>query len=66
MTEGIDMDDWKKILIDCYVSRNAVAIGTFELKSGEKSDLYIDGRRVTTHPIGLQTISRAMIVMIKK
>jgi len=55
---------WKRTLIDLYLSRNALARGTFTLAGGGTSDFYIDGRLVTTHPVGLRAIAHAMAQII--
>lgn len=54
------MNNWKKILINCYLTRGALASGNFKLTGGGTSDFYIDGRLVTTYPPGLRAITRAI------
>jgi len=58
------MTQWKRTLLDLYLTRKALARGTFTLASGITSDFYIDGRLVTTHPSGLRTIAHAMAEII--
>lgn len=60
------MSDWKKSLIDCYVSRGAVSVGEFKLAGGGTSNLYIDGRRVSTFPKGLRAITEGMLEIIRR
>ena len=60
------MSNWKDILMNCYVSRNALAAGEFKLTGGGTSNFYIDGRLVTTHPQGLMAITQAMRELIEQ
>lgn len=60
------MSGWKKELIECYVSRGAVSLGEFKLAGGGTSNLYIDGRRVTTFPRGLRAVTEGMIETIRR
>lgn len=54
------MIEWKSTLINYYLKRNALAVGSFNLTGGGTSNFYIDGRLVTTYPPGLRVITRAM------
>ncbi len=60
------MDPWKDQLIEFYLERDAVAVGEFTLTSGRTSNLYIDGRLVTTYPPALRLIASAMASLIKE
>jgi orotate phosphoribosyltransferase len=59
------MSNWKQVLINCYLSRHALASGEFKLTGGGTSDFYIDGRLVTTYPPGLRAITQAMCELIE-
>lgn len=58
------MSDWKDALIDTYIRREAMGWGHFELAGGGTSDFYIDGRRVSTDPVGLSAMRDGMIEVI--
>lgn len=57
-----DGADWKSQLLQVYVDRHAV--GNFE--RGGTTDIYIDGRMVTTHPRSLQIIADRMCQIIEE
>ncbi|MBV8979030.1 MAG: orotate phosphoribosyltransferase [Alphaproteobacteria bacterium] len=57
---------WKDALIATYVAREAVRIGKFKLAGGGTSDLYFDGRRVSTYPKGLRAITDGMVATIRE
>jgi orotate phosphoribosyltransferase len=59
------MTDWKRDLIDAYISRKAMSVGHFTLASGATSDFYIDGRKVATYPPGLRAITTGMGELIR-
>lgn len=46
-------------------STGAVKFGDFTLSSGKKSDLYVDCRRVTLHPLGAKLIGKIILDKIK-
>lgn len=54
--------DWKSQLLQIYIDRNAV--GNFDRVGGGTTDIYIDGRMVTTHPRSLQIIADRMCQII--
>jgi len=56
---------WKDDLIAAYVAREAVRVGQFKLAGGGTSNLYIDGRRVSTYPKGLRAICDGMVETIR-
>lgn len=60
------MNNWKEILIDCYLTRGALASGNFKLTGGGTTDFYIDGRLVTTYPPGLRAITRAIKDLVER
>jgi orotate phosphoribosyltransferase len=47
-----------------YILSGAVSFGSFELAGGGWSDIYIDGRLVTTKVAALRTIAKAMAGLI--
>ena len=49
--------EWKQKLINIYIERKAIMTGTFKLTGGGTSNVYIDGRLVTTYPESLILIA---------
>ena len=54
------MNDHKQSIIHDLVSHNIIEYGEFILKSGEKSNIYIDLRKLTSYPKILKSICRLL------
>jgi orotate phosphoribosyltransferase len=60
------VSNWKEELLRFYVERKALATGWFQLGSGGWSEIYIDGRMVTTHPPALRVIADGMMETVTR
>jgi orotate phosphoribosyltransferase len=58
------MSDHKTQLI-ALLSERSVRFGTFTLKSGKTSDLYIDARQTTLHPLGSALIAQLILARLR-
>jgi len=55
---------YKEELIKIYIERGAVLLGNFSLTGGGSSNIYIDGRLVTTYPKSLMLIADEFLRII--